>query len=98
MHNKKIEEIFRELNTGKEGLAEKEAESRLTNYGYNEIKEEKKISPIKIFLQQFNSTVVYILIAALAISLFLGERIDAVVIGIILILNALFGFYQEYKA
>jgi len=98
MYEKKLEEIFRELNTGKEGLAEKEAEKRLEKYGYNEIKEEKKISQIKIFLQQFNSAVVYILIAALLISMLLGERVDAIVIGIILILNALFGFYQEYRA
>jgi|TARA_B100001971_G_C18260456_1_gene586300 Ca2+-transporting ATPase len=98
MHNKKPEEIFKELNTKKEGLTEKEAEARLKKYGYNEIKEAKKISPLKIFLQQFNSAVVYILIAALIISLFVGERIDAIVIGIILILNALFGFYQEYRA
>jgi len=98
MHDKKIEVVFKELNTRKEGLAEKEAEARLKKYGYNEIKEAKKISPIKIFLQQFNSAVVYILIAALIISLFIGERIDAIVIGVILILNALFGFYQEYRA
>ena len=98
MHYKKTEEVFKELNTQKEGLTEKEVEKRLKKYGYNEIKEAKKISPLKIFLQQFNSAVVYILIAALLISLFLGERIDAIVIGIILILNALFGFYQEYRA
>jgi Ca2+-transporting ATPase len=98
MHDKNIEKIFKELNTGKEGLTEKEAELRLKKYGYNEIKEGKKISPLKIFLQQFNSAVVYILIAALIISLSLGERIDAIVIGVILILNALFGFYQEYRA
>jgi len=98
MHNKKPEDIFMELKTGKQGLTENEVAKRLEKYGYNEIKEGKKISPLKIFLSQFNSSVVYILIAALVISLFLGERIDAVVIGIILILNALFGFYQEYRA
>ncbi len=98
MHYKKIGDIFKELHTGKDGLAEKEAGQRLQQYGCNEIREEKKISPIKILLQQFNSAVVYILIAALVISVFIGEQIDAVVIGIILILNALFGFYQEYKA
>ena len=98
MHEKDIEEIFEELDTKKEGLSDKEAEKRLHEYGYNEIKEGKKISAVKIFLQQFNSSVVYILIAALIISIFVGERIDAIVIGIILVLNALFGFYQEYRA
>src|SRR3989338_7231366 len=98
MHYKKIEDIFRELSTNKEGIAEAEAAERLKKYGLNEIREEKKIFPLKIFLQQFNSTVVYILIAALVISIIIGERVDAIVIGIILILNSLFGFYQEYKA
>src|SRR3989338_6404490 len=97
-HSKEIKEVFRELNSNNEGLSQAEAEKRLQEYGLNEIKEAKKISPIKIFLNQFNSVVVYNLIAALVISLFIGERIDAIVIGIILILNAVFGFIQEYKA
>src|SRR3989338_2415734 len=97
-HSKEIKEVFRELNSNNEGLSQAEAEKRLQEYGLNEIKEAKKISPIKIFLNQFNSVVVYILIAALVISLFIGERLDAIVIGIILILNAVFGFIQEYRA
>ncbi len=98
MHYKKIEDIFKELSANKDGFTEAEAAEKLKKYGLNEIKEEKKISPLKIFLQQFNSAVVYILIAALAISIIIGEEIDAVVIGVILILNSLFGFYQEYRA
>lgn len=97
-HSKKETEVFKELNTNKNGLTEKEAEKRLQEYGPNEIKEGKKISPIKIFLNQFNSMVVYILIVALVVSLFIGEKIDAVVIGIILVLNAIFGFNMEYRA
>jgi Ca2+-transporting ATPase len=98
MHNKKPEEIFKELNTKKEGLTEKEAEARLKKYGYNEIKEAKKISPIKIFLNQFHNILIYILIAAVIISVFLGEKDDAIVIGIIVIANAIIGFRIEYKA
>ena len=98
MHDKTIEEVFKELGTSKQGLTEKEAESRLIKYGLNEIKQVKKISPIKIFLSQFNNVVIYILIFALAISIFLGETIDALVIGIIVIANAILGFVQEYRA
>jgi len=97
-HNKNIEDVFRELKTGEEGLTEEEAEKRLDEFGPNEIDEAKKISPLMIFFGQFNSFIVYILIAALIISVILGERIDAVVIGIILVLNAIFGFVQEYRA
>jgi Ca2+-transporting ATPase len=98
MHSKNTNEVFNELKTGKEGLTEKEADIRLKKYGPNEIKQKKKISPLKIFLNQFNNIVIYILIFALAISVFLGETIDAIVIGIIVIANAILGFIQEYKA
>jgi len=98
MHDKKIEDIFKELKTNEEGLTEEEAHKRLEKYGFNEIKQAKKIHPIKIFLEQFHNTVIYILIAALVISIFIGETIDAVVIGVIVILNAIVGFIQEYKA
>tara|TARA_Y100000031_G_C8248509_1_gene399373 strand:+ start:874 stop:3543 length:2670 start_codon:yes stop_codon:yes gene_type:complete len=98
MHDKKIEEIFKELDTKEEGLTEEEAEERLEKYGLNEIKESKKISALKIFLSQFNNIVIYILVFALAVSIFLGETIDAIVIGAIVIANAILGFIQEYKA
>ena len=97
-HTKTIKDIFKELKTDEHGLSEQEAESRLKEYGLNEIKEHKKISPIKIFISQFTSFIVLILIAALIISFILGEKIDAFVIAAILILNAIVGFRQEYKA
>ncbi|HJO02142.1 MAG: calcium-transporting P-type ATPase, PMR1-type [Candidatus Woesearchaeota archaeon] len=98
MHYKKTEEVFRELKTSKQGLTEKEADIRLKKYGYNEIKQTKKISPIKIFLEQFHNILIYILIAAVIISVFLGEKEDAIVIGVIVIANAIIGFRIEYKA
>ena len=98
MHNKPINEVFKALNAKEKGLTEKEAEARLKKYGLNEIKQEKKISPIKIFLNQFNNVVIYILIFALAVSIFLGETIDAIVIGAIVVANAVLGFIQEYRA
>ena len=70
-HSKKIEEIFKELDTSKDGLTEAEAKKRQQQYGLNEIKSTKKISPLKIFINQFKSFVIYILIAALIISIFL---------------------------
>ena len=64
MHDKKIEDVFKELGTRKEGLTEKEAKERLEKYGLNELQEARKISPLKIFLNQFNNIVIYILIFA----------------------------------
>jgi len=98
MHNKAIEQVLRELNTSNNGLAQQEAEERLKQYGFNELKEGKKISPLEIFITQFKSVVVWILIAATIISAFLGEYVDAIVIFSIIILIALLGFFEEYRA
>jgi P-type Ca2+ transporter type 2C len=98
MHDKKTEDVLKELQTGKEGLSEKEAEKRLQQYGPNEIKRAKEISPLKIFIGQFHNVLIYILIVAVVISVFVGEKADAIVIGIIVVVNAIIGFRIEYKA
>jgi len=97
-HDKNIKEILEVLKTTKEGLASEEAEKRLKEYGLNEIKEERGISPFEIFLSQFKSIVVWILIAATIISAFLKEYVDAIVILVIVVLIAALGFTQEYRA
>ncbi|MBI2658009.1 calcium-translocating P-type ATPase, PMCA-type [Candidatus Woesearchaeota archaeon] len=98
MHNKSTEQALKELGSSGKGLSDQEAESRLKEYGLNEIKESKKIPPWKIFLDQFKSVVLWILIAATLISAFLKEYIDAMVILIIIILIAVLGFILEYRA
>ena len=96
---KETKQVINELNSNTtKGLTNAEANKRTQKYGYNTLKEKKGISPIKIFFSQFQSIVVYILIAAVIISMVLGEFVDGIVILIILILNAVFGFIQEYKA
>ncbi len=97
-YNESAEKIIESLKTKKQGLSTKEAALRLRRYGPNEIKAEKKIHPFTIFLKQFKSFIVYILITAIVVSALIGEYLDAGVIFAILILNAVFGFIQEYKA
>jgi Ca2+-transporting ATPase len=91
-------QVLKELQTSEKGLSEQEAQVRLLKYGINELKEEKKISPIEIFLNQFKSILVIILIGATVFSAAIGEVLDAAAIIAIVILNAIFGFFQEYKA
>src|SRR3989338_6682633 len=98
MHSKTTEQVLKELNTTDKGLSQQEAENRLKQYGLNEIKEGKKISAFEIFIGQFKSIVIWILIFATVVSAFLGEWIDAIVILIIIILIAVLGFFEEYKA
>ena len=97
-HSKPVEKIFQELKTSEEGISQGESEKRLEIYGKNELKESKKISPFKIFLSQFRSFIIGILIFATIIAAFLGEWIDASVIAVILVINAALGFAQEYRA
>lgn len=98
MYNKTTQEVLKELKTTDKGLSQSEAEARLKQYGLNEIKKAKKISAWEIFLNQFKSIVIWLLIFATIISAFLGEYIDAIVIIIIVVLIAIFGFFEEYRA
>jgi P-type Ca2+ transporter type 2C len=79
------------------GLTKVEAEKRLNIYGLNQLENKKKISPVKIFLSQFNDFIVWVLIAATVISGVMGEKADAITILIIVIMNSILGFIQEFK-
>ena len=79
------------------GLSSKEAENRIKKYGYNELKHKKKSSPIKIFLSQFNDFMVWVLFGATIVSGIMGDTADAITIIIIVIVNAILGFIQEFR-
>lgn len=91
-------ETQQKFNTNNDGLNQSDAEKLLLKYGKNELVEKKKKSIWLIFLDQFKEAMIIILLAAAVISTFIGEVKDAVVILIIVILNAVIGFVQEYKA
>lgn len=80
------------------GLSAEAADQRLVEYGPNELVEGGTKGPWRILLEQFKETMVIILIIATLISAFLGEFKDAAVVLVIVILNALLGFRQEYQA
>src|SRR3989338_3769956 len=94
----KEEDLFKSLDSSKTGLTSDGASKKLAQFGYNEIKQKKKISPLAIFLEQFNNFLVYILIGATIVSFFLKEYSDAIVILLIVVLNAVLGFVQEFRA
>ena len=79
------------------GLSTKDAEKRINNFGLNELKHNKKASPFKIFLSQFNDFIVWVLIAATVISGIIGDKADAITILIIVVINAILGFVQEFR-
>jgi len=92
------EQVANYLQTHPQGLSQQEAERRLQKYGYNEIEPIKPISVFQLLLHQFQSPLIYILLAAGIVTLLLGEYIDSGVIAAVLILNATIGFIQEFRA
>ncbi len=92
-----IDEICRYLKTNQNiGLTNIESQKRLEQFGLNQLPKTKKFSILALFLSQFSSLIVWILIGALIISGILGEWQDALAIGVIVLLNAIIGFVQEY--
>ncbi|MFL0246755.1 calcium-translocating P-type ATPase, SERCA-type [Candidatus Clostridium stratigraminis] len=79
------------------GLSKNEVDKRQNLYGLNQLKSSKKISPFNIFLSQFNDFIIWVLLAATIISGIMGEKADAITILIIVIMNSILGFIQEYK-
>lgn len=86
------------LGTGTGGLTQAQAGEILRISGPNALDPVPPPSPFTLFLNQFRETMVVILIAAAALSAWMGEYADAVIIGIIVLANAALGFYQEFKA
>jgi len=91
-------EIFQLLNTGPQGLNMPDAEARLVEYGPNELEEGTKKTVALMVLAQFKDVMILILLAAAIISGMMGELTDTIVILIIVLLNAIVGFLQEYRA
>jgi P-type Ca2+ transporter type 2C len=80
------------------GLEPAEAARRLAQYGRNELQERGGKTPLRILWEQFSSTMVLILIAAAVLSAFLGKPLETAAISAIIVLFALLGFVQEYRA
>ena len=87
-HSQPVEDVLAQLDSVATGLSTQDAAQRLAANGPNELKEGKRISPLQIFLGQFKSLIVWILIAAGVISGLLGEAADAIAILAIVVLNA----------
>ncbi|MGP8320246.1 MAG: cation-translocating P-type ATPase [Methanosarcinaceae archaeon] len=93
-----IDDVFVALDTSKDGLASEDANNRLEKYGPNELEEKQKITPLKVFLNQFSNFIVWVLLAAAIISLIIGETINFGVISSIIVFVTVLGFVQEYRA
>ena len=94
-----VEDLERELQTNiQTGLTSEEAAERLKKYGPNKFEEQKKASIWKMLWEQINSVLIWILIVAAGISAIVGEETDAIIILLVVALNAVIGVVQESKA
>ena len=92
------DKVLEELDTSREGLSSEEARARLSKYGKNELVEEKKEGPFRLFLNQFMDVLIILLIVAALVSYFIGDLLDSLVILFVVVVNAIIGFMQEYRA
>lgn len=102
-YNKKLEELYKELNTSINGLTEEEAHIRLEKYGENKLTERKKKSNFIIFISQFNDLMIILLIFASIFSAVVSyiqkeSYVDSIIILVIVVINATLSFIEEKKA
>src|SRR5690606_16067763 len=97
-HSLSIEEVAEKTGGNLDGLSEDLASQRLKEFGPNALEAKKRKSPLVIFLHQFADVMILVLIVAAGISFFLGETSDTIIIVVIIFLNAIVGFIQEYRA
>ena len=97
-HRLSIEETFELLDTNPQGLSISDAEEKFMQYGSNELQEGKKKGVAGMLFDQFKDVMILILLAAAIISGIIGDLTDTIVILVIVVLNAVIGFFQEYRA
>ena len=92
------EEILEKLNVSKDGLNEKQVDENISKYGLNELNQKKKKSVLQVFISQFKDLLIFILIAAGIISMLSNNVESTIVIFAVIILNAVLGTVQHFKA
>jgi len=97
--SKTQDQVLIELNVSqKQGLTSEEAQKRLEQYGENKLKGKPKKSLFVLFFAQLKDMLIYVLLGASVITFAIGEYVDAIIILLVVILNAVIGVVQEYKA
>ena len=98
MYQKEVTDIFKKLNSSSNGLSTMEANERLMKNGKNILPKEKKKNIFQIFISEFIDPIIFVMIAAIFFSFLIGEVVDALAIIFIILVDAIMGTIQEYKA
>jgi Ca2+-transporting ATPase len=97
-HARSAADVLTELQSSREGLSEAEAARRLERHGPNRLEPPRPVSALSILKDQLTSVVVFLLAAAAALSLAMGDRLEAAAVGAVLVINTLIGFFTELRA
>lgn len=97
-YNQSIEQVFESVDTNQEGLTQQAVQTKRSQFGTNELEQKRQTSLLEKFLNQFKDLMIIVLMVAALIAAFSGELVDAIIIMLVVILNALFGVFQEAKA
>jgi len=97
-HEQPWSRVLEDLESNPNGLTSDEVRRRREEYGANDIIEGGGRTPVDIFIAQFDSVLIWVLIVAAVLSVWADHTVDAVLIGIIVIANGIFGFVQDYRA
>jgi P-type Ca2+ transporter type 2C len=97
-HTKSIAEIYEDFHSSEFGLSNDRVVNNREKYGRNLFPKRKRTAPAVVFFNQFRNPFVYILVAATVISYILGHQVDAIFIFVVILISAVVGFFQEYKA
>ncbi|MDZ7688087.1 MAG: cation-transporting P-type ATPase [Halobacteriales archaeon] len=97
-HSRRIEDVYGTLDSSADGLSSDEARERLERVGRNEVETEEGTSPLRIFVEQYRSAIIWLLIVAAGVMAIVGHTIDAGVIAGVVVFITLFGFLQDYRA
>ncbi|HEX3019316.1 MAG TPA: HAD-IC family P-type ATPase [Chitinispirillaceae bacterium] len=97
-YQQKIDVIFQKLKTSPEGLSSSEASERLIKFGKNELPQKPPESILIILLRQINNPLIYVLMGSALLAVVMGKITDGSVVAGVVIVNALIGFFQEYRS
>ncbi len=98
IYNLTADAVLRKFGTSRSGLADEEARERLKKYGLNRIKKKRGWRWLKIAFSQFNDVLVWIMLVAAGLAYFFGEPRDVIILLLIIFINSIIGFVQEFKA
>jgi len=97
-YQQEVTQVFKDLGSSEKGLPSAEARKRLETFGKNKIGVEKKAPILKLIWNQFNDPLIWVLLLAAGLSFAISHYLDVIVILALLLIDAILGFVQEYKA